>query len=41
MRGSGLPHSPYIIPYRIKETRVETLRVFPASRKWPQGFGLA
>jgi len=41
MRGSGLPHFPYIIPYRIKETRVEILRVFHTSRKWPQGFDLA
>jgi len=24
MRGSVLPHSPYIIPYRVKEQRVET-----------------
>ena len=33
-----LPHFPYIIPYRIKETRVEILRVFHTSRKWPPGF---
>ena len=33
-----LPHFPYIIPYRVKEQRVEILRVLHASRKWPQGF---
>ncbi len=33
-----LPHYPYIIPYRVKEQRVEILRVFHTSRKWPQGF---
>jgi toxin ParE1/3/4 len=31
-----LPHFPYIIPYRVKEQRVEILRVFHTSRKWPQ-----
>jgi toxin ParE1/3/4 len=30
-----LPHFPYIIPYRVKEQRVEILRVFHTSRKWP------
>jgi len=33
-----LPHFPYIIPYRVKEQRVEILRVFHTSRKWPPGF---
>jgi toxin ParE1/3/4 len=33
-----LPHFPYILPYRVKEQRVEILRVFHASRKWPEGF---
>lgn len=33
-----LPHFPYIIPYRVKEQRVEIFRVFHTSRKWPQGF---
>ena len=27
--------TPYIIPYRVREDRVEVLRVFHASRKWP------
>lgn len=33
-----LRHFPYIIPYRVKEQRVEILRVFHMSRKWPHGF---
>ena len=27
--------TPYIIPYRMGEGRVEVLRVFHAARKWP------
>jgi toxin ParE1/3/4 len=27
--------TPHIIPYRVREGRVEVLRVFHASRKWP------
>lgn len=33
-----LPHFPYIIPYRVRERRVEILRVFHTSRKWSEGF---
>lgn len=33
-----LPHFSYIIPYRVREQRVEILRVLHTSRKWPQGF---
>lgn len=36
-----LPHFSFIIPYRVKEQRVEILRVFHTSRKWPQGFDAA
>jgi addiction module RelE/StbE family toxin len=28
--------TPYIIPYRIKGKQVEILRVFHASRRWPE-----
>lgn len=38
-RELGLPHFPYIIPYRVKAQRVEILRVFHTARKWPPGFG--
>jgi len=27
--------TPYIIPYRVREDRVEVLRVFHTARKWP------
>lgn len=27
--------TPYIIPYRVREDRVEVLRVFHAAGKWP------
>jgi toxin ParE1/3/4 len=30
-----VPGTPYIIPYRVREGRVEVLRVFHAARKWP------
>jgi len=33
-----LPHFPFIIPYRVKAQRIEILRVFHASRKWPENF---
>lgn len=33
-----LSRFPYIIPYRVKEQRVEILRVLHTSRKWPPGF---
>jgi len=36
-----LPNFPYIIPYRVREQRVEILRVFHTARKWPQGFDAA
>lgn len=28
----------YILPYRIKEQRIQILAVFHAARKWPEGF---
>lgn len=33
-----LPHFPYVIPYRVREQRVEILHVLHTSRKWPPGF---
>jgi toxin ParE1/3/4 len=30
-----IPDTPYIIPYRVREGRVEVLRIFHAARKWP------
>ena len=28
----------YIVPYRVRDVTVEILRVFHASRKWPEKF---
>jgi toxin ParE1/3/4 len=33
-----LPHFPYVIPYRVREQRIEILHVLHTSRKWPPGF---
>ena len=32
------PGMPYIIPYRVKENRLEILRVLHTSLKWPENF---
>ncbi len=31
-----LPDFPYVIPYRVREQRVEILRVFHTARTWPE-----
>ncbi len=33
-----VPNTPYIIPYRVRADRLEILRVFHASRHWPESF---
>ncbi len=33
-----IDHTPYILPYRVRDNRVEILRVLHASRRWPQKF---
>jgi toxin ParE1/3/4 len=30
--------TPYIIPYRVRGSSVEVLRIFHGARKWPEGF---
>jgi toxin ParE1/3/4 len=30
-----VPGTPYVIPYRVRNQRVEILRIFHAARKWP------
>ena len=30
--------TPFIIPYRVRESTIEILRVFHASRRWPDDF---
>ena len=31
-------HTPYIIPYRVREDVVEILRIFHGARRWPTQF---
>jgi toxin ParE1/3/4 len=33
-----IPDSPYIVPYRVKDNIVQVLRVYHASRRWPDCF---
>jgi toxin ParE1/3/4 len=33
-----IPDSPYIVPYRVKDNIVQVLRVYHASRQWPDCF---
>ena len=30
-----IDHTPFILPYRVRDNRVEILRVLHTSRKWP------
>ena len=30
-----IDHTAYILPYRVRDNRIEILRVFHTSRKWP------
>ena len=31
-----VPETPYILPYRVRGDRIEILRVFHGSRRWPE-----
>ena len=33
-----IPDTPYIIPYRVRVDSLEILRIFHASRRWPDKF---
>ena len=30
-----IDHTPYILPYRVRDNTIEILRVFHTSREWP------
>jgi addiction module RelE/StbE family toxin len=30
-----IPKLPYVVPYRVADERIEILRVYHASRRWP------
>jgi toxin ParE1/3/4 len=32
-------NTPFIVPYRIRDDRVEVLSVFHGARRWPDSFG--
>ena len=33
-----IPHSPYVVPYRVQADHIEILRVFHGARRWPDDF---
>jgi toxin ParE1/3/4 len=33
-----IPQTPYIVPYRVRNNRIEVLRVYHGARKWPERF---
>jgi toxin ParE1/3/4 len=33
-----IQRTPYIVPYRVKDNRIEILRVYHAARRWPDNF---
>jgi len=33
-----VPRTPYIVPYRVRHNRLEILRVYHGTRKWPERF---
>ena len=33
-----VPRTPYIVPYRIQERRIQVLRVYHGARRWPDQF---
>ena len=33
-----IPRTPYIVPYRVRDNRIQVLRVYHGARKWPERF---
>jgi toxin ParE1/3/4 len=33
-----VPRTPYIVPYRVRDNRVQVLRVYHAALRWPESF---
>jgi toxin ParE1/3/4 len=33
-----VPRTSYIVPYRIRDKRIQVLRVYHRARRWPEGF---
>jgi toxin ParE1/3/4 len=34
-RELAIPKTPYIIPYRVRGSRIEVIRVYHSARRWP------
>jgi toxin ParE1/3/4 len=34
-----VPGTPFVVPYRVRDERVEVLSVFHGARRWPESFG--
>lgn len=35
-REFAVPHTPYVIPYRVRDGRLEIIAVFHGRQKWPE-----
>jgi toxin ParE1/3/4 len=33
-----VPRTPYVIPYRIRDNRIQVMRVYHGARRWPDRF---
>jgi toxin ParE1/3/4 len=33
-----IPGTPYIVPYRVRDNRIQILRVYHSARRWPETF---
>jgi toxin ParE1/3/4 len=33
-----VPRTPYVVPYRVRNNRIQVLRVYHGARKWPDRF---
>jgi toxin ParE1/3/4 len=33
-----IPHTPYVVPYRLRRDVVQILRVYHSARRWPASF---
>lgn len=33
-----VPRTPYVVPYRVRNNRLQVLRVYHGARKWPERF---
>ncbi len=33
-----IPRTPYIVPYRVRNNRIQVLRVYHGARRWPDQF---